>query len=797
MRKILFLLAISFVALGFNRVKLSSGTEIIYSEDHSYPLVSVAIGIQAGSSYEIPQEKGLSHFLEHMLFDGTYLHSRDELENSFARLGTYYNAFTRKDYVVFEFVSPPSRLIPSMKLITEMLFLSSFPPDEFAKEKGVVYQEIMKDYSNPMTASQYEFYRQFLPESPYAEPVLGYPQIIKNLSKERVINFWKRFYAPSRMKVVIIGDFSFEKAKEDIERIFSFPRKAERASTPEFSPAWKGLRFLKGKTQRLDIALPAPPPCSYSSPSYEILAIVLGRRLRKTLHFPYLSSEYEKHRGFAFLHFSTMGSAKADKIEKSLEEALSSSVKSQEVEEAKKEFFASRIMLFEKKIHMARQVAAWSIICPRGDWEQYISSVKKLTPKEVERARKWVRSQGKYFALVQAPWVKEKPTFKVLSPRISSSTLKNGLVFALLNLNGPVYASHIFVKRRAYLEKFPGEAHLLMKALEIELGNKFENLGVNFQFTDYPYFPFDDFYLSKDYAYMRFEGFSRQAVGKAVCLALTTPISPSSLQQAKKQILGELGYLSSRAPWVAWERLRALLLPSPLSLPLYGNPTLVSRADIDEIKRFRKAFLSPSNLIYTSSFSPLPECLKALGGQAPGEGNAEERVNVLSGKFRRAAFSMGWRVKWTRENYPAFLLLSHALRDALVEEVRERKGLAYSVGVSFVPYSRGEGILKIIIPTTKEKLSEVRGAVAKVISEFSPSKISREKLEVLRNSLAGRILRYGERKINRAYYMGYYLYLGFSPDYLWRLPSLVERVKTESLQALWDSLKKPVEVSVK
>ncbi len=795
MRKALALLALIFTVFGFERVRLSSGTEVIYKQDHSYPLVSVAIGIEAGSSYEAPQEKGLSHFLEHMLFDGTYRRDRDNLENSFARLGTYYNAFTRKDYVVFEFVSPPSQLIPSLKLITEMLFLSAFPPEEFSKEKGVVYQEIMKDYANPMTASEYDFYRHFLPSSPYSEPVLGYPEIIKNLERKRVMDFWRRYYAPSRMKVVIIGDFDFQKVKEELERLFSFPRRGAKTAPAEVSPTWDGVKTLKSRVFRLDIALPAPSPCSGKAPAYEVLALVLGARIKDLLSLPYLSSEYEKHRGFAFLHFSSMPSGGLKKINSAIEKALSQPIKKGEVSRAKKEFFASRIMLFEKKIHMAREVAGWSILCPGRDWEQYIEQVKRVELSQVEEARKWVKARGKYFALFQSPLLSQKPKFSVSPPNISSSKMKNGLVYATLSLSGPVYAAHVLLKNRAYLEKFPGQSKLLLKTLEIELQDKFDDLGVSVQFTDYPFFPFDDFYLSRDYAYMRFEGFSEEAVEKAVCLALTAKIDRKAFGRARGEALRDLAYLSSRAPWIAAERLRALLLPYPLSLPLYGSPALIKGAEFKELVEFRNSFLSPGNLIYTSSFSSLPRCLKTLKGSVPIK-KRPQKISLASGKFRRAAFSLGWRVKWNRKNYPTFLLLAHALRDALVEEVREKRGLAYSVGVSFLPYHGGIGILRINIPTTKEKLPQVREAVWKVVSGFEPGKIPDEKMEVLKSSLAGRVLRYGERKINRAYYMGYYIYLGFAPDYLWRLPSLVEKIDKKEIGKLWKGLPKPVEVSV-
>ncbi len=144
MKKIFLFLAILSLAAGAEIFYLPGGTKVIAIEDHSYPLISAVISIKAGAIYEAPDEKGLSHFLEHMLFDGTWRHSRDQLEKAFASMGTYYNAFTRKDFVAFELTSLPEYFIPSLRLLCEMVFESAFEDKEFEKEKGVVYQEIMK-----------------------------------------------------------------------------------------------------------------------------------------------------------------------------------------------------------------------------------------------------------------------------------------------------------------------------------------------------------------------------------------------------------------------------------------------------------------------------------------------------------------------------------------------------------------------------------------------------------------------------------------------------------------------------
>ncbi len=800
MRKFVFSLLISFSLLAFHRVKLESGTVVLYQQDRSYPLVSVAIGIEAGSAYEAPAERGLSHFLEHMLFDGTFRRNRDSLEKAFADIGTYYNAFTRKDYVVFEFASPPSRLLDAFRLIAEMLFLSSFPEKEFQKEKGVVYQEILKDYANPAASSSYEFYRRFLEASPYAEPVLGYPEVIRNLRRDEIIDFWTRHYAPSKMKVVILGDFSFDELKPELERIFSFPREGAEARISEVRPLWSKVDLVQAPVRRLDLALEAPTPCQKGSGPYELLAQILSARLRKELSLPRLSGEYEKHRGISFLHFSSLlrRSLNPGRVREAISTVLSRPVSRRELDIAQKAFFSSRIMLLEKKIHLAREIAGWEVLCP-GRWEGFLKEIREAGLKEVEAARRQVQKgeeEGDYYLLLQGPEFKEE-LFKIAVPEVTSSRLANGLRYAFFPGKGEVYAAHLLIGGRAWMEDFPGQLHLLMKTLEKGLEDEINTLGLNAQFTDYPFFPFDDFYLSKDYAYIRLEGYSPQVLGQVLCDALTNPISPEAFKRAKEEALWELGYLSSKASWKAEESLRASLFAPPLSYPLYGSVKLIREADLKGLEALKRRAFSPSNLIYTASWTSLPPCLKKLQNQ-PGKGRGNFASNQAGpSRVRNAAYALGWKVKWKLQDYPSYLLLAWALRDALAEEVREKQGLAYSVGVSFEPYSSGEGWLRVIIPTSKEAVGKVKEAVTKVLSTFSPQSLSPQDFHRLKVSLASRVLRYGERKINRAYYTGFYLYLGFSADYLYRLPSLIEKLKKAEIVRKWESLKEPAEAVIK
>ncbi len=793
MRKIILSFFLISLLFSFQRYTLKNGAEVIYQEDHDYPLVSAVIAIKAGSSYEAQGEKGLSHFLEHMLFDGTLRRSREELENAFANIGTYYNAFTRKDFVSFEFSSPPSQIIPAMRLISEMIFMSSFPPAEFKKEKGVVYQEIVKDYLNPMESSGYKFYENWLEGTPYETPVLGYPTIVKNLKRERVMNFWRKLYAPFRMKLVIVGDFHFKNIEDELERIFSVNRKEAEIPLPEINPKWNKIELANSKLKRIDIALEASSLCQKGSGAYEILAPVIGDKIALGLGMNNYESYYEKHRGISFIHFYGFPYRELNKeeVKKSISQALKSSINQEEIEKARKEYLSSRIFINEKKLQLAREIGKWEILCSEERREAFLREINATSLQDEERALKGIK---KYYALIQQP-VKEK-IFSEKIPRVSLKKLKNGLRYALIGSEEEIKAYHILVERRAEKESFPGQAHLLFKTLELQHRDFLEERGISYQFTDNPYFPFDDYYLSKDYSYMRFVGRDEKEISRAVCRVMEQPLKEKAFKEARKKILGELEYLSRKRSWVGEEKMRFRLLSPPFNFPLYGNAKLVSSSTFKSLISFKNRYFSPSNIIFTGVGGKIvPDCLKRLRNQKGISVPFRDSLKP-SGKIRGGIFGLGWKVAWDNGSYPSYLLLAHILRDRIVEVVRERKGLAYSVSFYFYPFSNHQGLMVLLIPTTKVDVPDVEEAAQKVLSSFNPMKLGKEEFKRYKISLAARVLRYGERKINRAYYMGFFIHLGLGPEYMWKLPSIVDSLRVEDIGRAFSSMGSPVKISL-
>ncbi len=200
--------------------RLANGMEIILKESHSSPMIASVIFVRSGSKYESRYENGITHFLEHLLFDGTVNLTREELDQSIRDYGGYINAFTRKDLTAYLVLMPSQFIEYGLTVQADMLFNSVFPEEELVKERKVVIEEIRQSADSPGATAEEFFTNRAYGGTSYSRPVLGFESFIENIPREAIVDYWKHYYVPSRMTALIIGDFETDAMRETLSSIF-------------------------------------------------------------------------------------------------------------------------------------------------------------------------------------------------------------------------------------------------------------------------------------------------------------------------------------------------------------------------------------------------------------------------------------------------------------------------------------------------------------------------------------------------------------------------------------------------
>lgn len=198
---------------------LANGIRIMYK--HAPSSVSHAcILINAGSRDELPQQEGLAHFIEHLLFKETERRSTTQILNRLELVGADLNAYTTKEYTCIHasFLNP--YLERTMDLFEDIVFHSTFPEDELEKERGVIQDEIASYLDQPEEAIMDDFEELMFKDHPIGKNILGTTETVDRLSRADMQQFIATNHNTNEIIFAVIGDYDFKKVSKLGDKYF-------------------------------------------------------------------------------------------------------------------------------------------------------------------------------------------------------------------------------------------------------------------------------------------------------------------------------------------------------------------------------------------------------------------------------------------------------------------------------------------------------------------------------------------------------------------------------------------------
>jgi predicted Zn-dependent peptidase len=206
--------------------------------------VTVLVAFDAGARTERPEENGMAHFLEHLVFKGgeKYPTYRDVNEAA-ERNGAVLNAYTSHDLVAFHITARSTKLLEAADLLTDFVARPRLDGDELNRERGVVIQEIARYNDQPSSVAEHLIDEAVFGEHPLGRPVLGTAEHLRDIfTREGILAFRDRQWAPSRGGAFIAGNLSAlegdgeARLAELFERFPTRPAPGGYAPAPGFSP---------------------------------------------------------------------------------------------------------------------------------------------------------------------------------------------------------------------------------------------------------------------------------------------------------------------------------------------------------------------------------------------------------------------------------------------------------------------------------------------------------------------------------------------------------------------------------
>src|SRR6266536_2585025 len=176
---------------------LPNGLVLITHEHRAADVVALQLWVRVGGRDESPGELGLSHYLEHMLFKGTPTRPPGSIDTLIEGLGGQSNAFTSYDYTHYDVVLPARELRTGLELLADIAVNASFVPAELESEKAVVLEEMRLVEDDPEKFLGRRLTEVAYRPHPYGRPLLGPPELIKGLTRDRLNRYYKRQYVPA------------------------------------------------------------------------------------------------------------------------------------------------------------------------------------------------------------------------------------------------------------------------------------------------------------------------------------------------------------------------------------------------------------------------------------------------------------------------------------------------------------------------------------------------------------------------------------------------------------------------
>ena len=262
--------------------------------------VTILVAFDAGARTEQPEENGMAHFLEHLVFKGGEKYPSYRAVNEAAeRIGAVLNAYTSHDLVAFHITVRAQRALEAADLLTDFVGRPRIDGEELDRERGVVVQEIARANDQPSTVAEHLIDEAVFGDHPLGRPVLGPPEHIRDtFTRDGILAFRSRRWSPKRGAAFAVGNLDSLDGGFDglFERFGAQPEPEAYEPAPAFTP-----RVLVGErdSNQSHLRMSYRPAIDVSDPrqraSLVIYSTLLGGSMGSRLF-----DEIREQRGLAY-----------------------------------------------------------------------------------------------------------------------------------------------------------------------------------------------------------------------------------------------------------------------------------------------------------------------------------------------------------------------------------------------------------------------------------------------------------------------------------------------------------------
>ncbi len=203
----------------FYRKKLDNGITVLF-EKRNIPVVAVSSAVKFGAQYESEKIKGISHFIEHLVFKGTKKRTVVEIAKEVEDKGGIINAFTGEEVTCYWNKLPSKHFELGANITRDLVTNPIFEEKALERERKVILEEIKMYKDNP-TSYVFEKIKQLLYGKPFNMSIAGTSDTVSGLSRDKVVELFNNIYASNNMVFTVVGDTNLDSVLSEARK---FPK---------------------------------------------------------------------------------------------------------------------------------------------------------------------------------------------------------------------------------------------------------------------------------------------------------------------------------------------------------------------------------------------------------------------------------------------------------------------------------------------------------------------------------------------------------------------------------------------
>ena len=830
---VMLIFTASVWAANYTTQKLPNGQTVVVYEIKNNPIVTIDTWIKTGSINENDTNNGVAHFLEHLFFKGTKAHPTGEFDKILESKGAIVNAATSKDFTHYYITIPSEYFDKAMELHSDMLLNPQIPRKELEKERKVVLEEIAKDGNTPSKKVYDNLNDMMYTTHPYKRKVIGTSDIIGTIRREEILDYFNKYYAPSNMVTLVVGDVDTQKAVAKIQQCFNQeyrkPIKKSFRKEGQLQTQKRKIDYTDTQSGYMMIGFRGVNISDKETFALDVLSEVLGGGKSSRLY-----RDIKEQRGLAYSISASNGSFRddgifyitanftptcLDKLEKSIFEEIKNlqkyGITDEELNRAKNMIFQDTYYSRESTSNITSELGyIMALTNSSALYDNYVECVKKVTAEDVKAvANKYLGVNRSAVSIVLPENLKKvsnvKAEVKHSATKVSehNGTIKyivdNGSTLLVNeNKNNDIIAMSIIARGGEFLEKVAGEGTLtattLLKGTKKysaqELAQILDENGIEI-----------DANCSEDYFVINVQTTTAQ-IDKTLDIldeVLNNAVFDDyELEKKRSEILAKIKQKRDVPMNIALENFKTVIFEN--SVYSHSNKILektLPSVQREDVVRYYNNILDVKNVIVSINGNVNSDkMIDAFGSMLHNKNlnkvefskfnvtklTAPKTLSQTIKDLQTSWLFIGWQTAGV-SNKKDFVtlkvintIMGSGMSSRLFKNLREKDGLAYQLGTSYSPKMLG-GVFMAYIGTNPDTLEYSRKQNLAEMNKLKMEFVSDSELQDAKDRLKGSFVIAMETNSEKASNIGLFEAYGFGYDFLNDYTKMIDEVTASDI----------------